>query len=228
MASRWFRLLTASLLVLGTACTASLHQGRLSPLVSKQEERAQAAQLERKAARFRWSQQMRLERVLTRLRLGMANPPRLTVEVAACDAVNASVGDATIHVCLGMLRFVRSDDELAVVLGHEMGHLPTSGDHGLLGGTQRGEERVADIRGLLYAHRAGYNIRVGARVFERMAVELSPGRGDAEPDGHPSHAERMVLAEKIARLLEGSGAESNRDVSVKQLHRLMASFGERP
>lgn len=224
--SRWVTVLMASLLVLGTACAAGLREPSLGRLVSEQDERAQAAQFKRKAAHFRLRQQLRLERMLTRLLLDSADPPDVTVEVAGCDAVNAFVGGRRIHVCLGMLRFVKSDDELAVVLGHEMGHLPTSADHALLGGIQGEGEREADIRGLLYAHRAGYDIRVGAQVFERMAVELSSEPGKPDLGDHPSHAERMILAEEIARLLERSGAERDPKVSLRRLHHLMGLFDD--
>lgn len=220
--------LTISLLVFVTACAARIQEPGLNSLVSEQEERAQAAKVRRRAKRLRWSQQVRLERVFMRLLLGMPEPPRLTVEVAECDGVNAYVGEDRIHVCLGMLRFVKSDDELAVVLGHEIGHLPTAADQGLRGGARGEREREADIRGLFYAHRAGYDIRIGAKVFERMAVELSAGRGGAEPGGHPSHAERIVLAEKIATLLDGRAREIDPEVSLKRLHHLVGPFGDLP
>jgi len=220
--------LTASVLALLTACASGFREPGLSVLVSEQKEQAQAAWLEQRAAQFRWRQQVRLEGVLTRLLLGMPDPPRVTVEVVGCDAVDAYVGEERIKVCLGMLRFVKSDDELAVVVGHELGHLPSSADHGLLGGTQKGAEREADIRGLFYAQRAGYDIKVGTKVFERMAVELASGFGDAEAGGHPTHAERILLAEKIALLLEGRSVEQDPEVTLKRFYRLMGSFDDLP
>ncbi len=100
-----------------TACAAWPPNGSLRTLVTEQEERAQTTESERRAARFRWNQQVRLERVLMCLLLAVRDPPQLSVEVGGCDAVNAYVGKRKIHVCLGMLRFVKSDDELAVVEG---------------------------------------------------------------------------------------------------------------
>jgi hypothetical protein len=217
--------LTASVLVLISACATAPRGESFSALVSEQQAQAQASQLEQRAARFRWDQQMRLEGVLTRLLLGLPGRPP-AVEVAACDAVNAYVSDGRIKVCLGMLRFVQSDDELAVVLGHELGHLPTAAEYGLLGGGQIDAERQADIRGLFYAHRAGYDIKSGARVFERMAVELSSGLWEA--DSHPTHAERIVLAERIALLFDARGAESDPEVTLKRLYRLTDSFDDLP
>jgi predicted Zn-dependent protease len=220
--------LMVGLLLLATACAARPPDGSLRTLVTEDEERAQTTELERRAARFRWNHQVRLERVLMRLLLAVPDPPQLSVEVAGCDAVNAYVGRQKIHVCLGMLRFVKSDDELAVVVGHELGHLPTLTSQGLVGGSRREEERAADIRGLLYAHRAGYDIRAGAKVFERMAVELSPGRWDTKQTGHPSHAERVVLAAKISLLLDRGGTESDLEAWVNRLNRLVGSFNDLP
>ena len=59
--------LTASVLALLTACASGFREPGLSTLVSERKEQVQAARLERRAARFRWSQQVRLEGVLTRL-----------------------------------------------------------------------------------------------------------------------------------------------------------------
>lgn len=187
-------------------------------MVSEERERVQAAELQRKAKRFRWEQHTRADTILTRLLLAVPNSPQVTARIVESDAVNAFVdGEGTIGVPLGMLRFVQNDDELAVVLGHELGHFPTSGAHGLLASIWSDHEREADIRGLIYAHRAGYNIRAGARIFERMATELALWPGYEEAGAHPSHAERMILAEKIADLLEGRGTESGVEVLVKRL-----------
>ena len=198
-------------------------------MVSHEQERTRAAALLRKAKRFRWEQQTRLDNILMRLLLAMPNPPQVTAKVVESDGVNAFVdGDGSIGVPLGMLRFVKSDDELAVVLGHELGHLPSSRAHGLLAPTWSDHEREADIRGLTYAHRAGYDIRAGARVFERMATELAVWPGDEAASPHPSHAERMILAEKIAHLLEGRGAQLSAEALVHQLPALLDSSTDHP
>jgi len=232
MARGWKRanlgagVLTAGVLMLVSACATAPRGESFNALVSEQQAQAQASRLEQRAARFRWDQQVRLEGVLTRLLLGVPRPSPAAIEVAVCDEVNAFVSDGRIKVCLGMLRFVQSDDELAVVLGHELGHLPTSTERGLLRGGQIDAEREADIRGLFYAHHAGYDITKGARVFERMAIELSSGLREA--DSHPTHAERIVLAERIAQLLDARGAESNPEVTLKRLYQLMDSFDDLP
>jgi predicted Zn-dependent protease len=213
--------LSAGVLLLLTACAASIQEPGLRSVVSEEQERTHAAQLQRKAKRFRWEQHTRLDTILMRLLLSMPNPPHVTANVVESDSVNAVVdGEGRIGVPLGMLRFVKSDDELAVVLGHELGHLPTSRAHGLVTWTLGYHEREADIRGLVYAHRAGYDIRMGARVFERMATE--------EVGTHPSHAERIILAGKIASLLEGNAAESDLEILAKQLPSLLGPSTDLP
>lgn len=222
-------MLSVGLFLLFTSCAAGIEEASLRSVVSEEQERAQAAELQRKAKRFRWEQHTRLDNILIRLLLAMPNPPHVTVKVAESDGVNAFVdNDGTIGVPLGMLRFVKSNDELAVVLGHELGHLPTSGAHGLLAWTHSSHEREADIRGLVYAHQAGYDIREGARIFERMATELPFWHGHIKAGPHPSHAERMILAEKIARLLEGRGAELDAEALVKQLPSLLGPSTDVP
>ncbi len=228
-ASLWTWVMSASVLLLLTACAASIQEPGLRSVVSEEQERAHAAQLQRKAKRFRWEQHTRLDTILMRLLLSMPNPPHVTANVVESDAVNAVVdGEGRIGVPLGMLRFVKSDDELAVVLGHELGHLPTSRAHGLVTWTLGYHEREADIRGLVYVHRAGYDIRMGARVFERMATELAVPPWEEEVGSHPSHAERIILAEKIASLLEGNGAESDLEILGQQIPSLLGPSTDLP
>ena len=228
MSSRCFKLLAFSVVIFGAGCAAGMDDPGLGALVSDQEERARAVAFERRAARLRWLHQVRLEGVLTRLLLAMPDPPQVAVEVAACDAVNAYVAGGKIQMCLGMARFVQSDDEVAVILGHELAHLPTSAEHGLTGGARGDEERLADLRGLLYAHRGGYDIRLGAKVFERMAVELVPGPTDARRGRHPGHAERVVLAERIARILESGHGSRDPEGVLQHLRRHLMDSDDLP
>jgi predicted Zn-dependent protease len=228
MSGRWFRVFAAGVLIFGAGCVGAVRDPGLGALVSDEEELARAVELERQAARYRWHQQVRLEGILMRLLLGMPDPPPVTTEVVPCDAVNAFVGGGKVYVCLGLLHFVQSDDELAVILGHELGHLPTSAEHGLIGRGRADEERAADIRGFLYAHRAGYDIRRGAGVFERMAVELSPDYAEGHRRRHPSHAERVVLADKIARLLQGDAQVTDPTMLLERLSQHLKTSGNLP
>lgn len=222
------RILTASFLILVTACATRPDSPGLRALVSREDEQAHVAELERKAKQFRRNQEERLDRVLSGLLRAVPEPPRLTVLILESDKINAYVGGGILAISLGMLRFVKSDDELAVVLGHELGHFPSFSGHALLSGIRSDREREADVRGLVYAYRAGYDIRAAAGIYERMATELVPGPGEGKLHGHPSHAERIILAEKVGDILDRSVGELNADTLVQQMHRLVGSFGDIP
>lgn len=50
-------------------------------------------------------------------------PRRVAFKITEDDAVNAFSAPETITITTGMLRFLRSDEELAVVVSHELGHI---------------------------------------------------------------------------------------------------------
>jgi len=134
--------------------------------------------------------------------------------------LNAFADGDSITVYMGMLKFVKSDDELAAILGHEMAHntqkhrrsktvnaavgkllidLPTM----LLLGvdTHLGErmgaqmfspqfETEADYVGLYYTARAGYDIHNVADVWRRMSVEYP--QAITLVTTHPSNSQRFV------------------------------------
>lgn len=50
-------------------------------------------------------------------------PWNVAFEIVHDDVVNASSGSGTVTLTTGMLRFLRSDDELAVVVSHELAHI---------------------------------------------------------------------------------------------------------
>jgi predicted Zn-dependent protease len=144
-----------------------------------------------------------------------------------------------IVVSTGLLRFAQSDDELAVVMGHELAHL--TGGHlaktmapnllaGLIGsvvgsaadivfpgsgGTigrlpaagitapfSKEFEREADVVGLEYAHRAGYEIEAGITFWDRFATELGQSTTPSYLNTHPTSPERLLRMEKIIEELK--------------------------
>ena len=173
-------------------------------------------------------------------------PERLPFRVAFLmvdeQEINASAHQGRrVFVTYGLLRFVESDDELAVILGHELAHhtrhhLPkefgTSILTSMVGftaavGTEilvpgagvavlRGVkgafdatfsqdfEREADDIGLRYAHRAGYDVEAGRRVWERFAVEMPRSMTRHLFSTHPTSPERLVHMEKSAAALKGT------------------------
>lgn len=69
-------------------------------------------------------QLLQLDRVSRRLLQAIPNPPRVNFILAAGEqSVNAGTTFGKIIVAEGLMRFVKSDDELAMILGHELAHL---------------------------------------------------------------------------------------------------------
>ncbi len=151
------------------------------------------------------------------------------------DIVNAWTDGSTVWVTRGMLRFLRTDDELAAVLAHEMGHalrehmkylwaqnilgaavtIPASVFGGRIGGTlsdwlvqlvnarfHRDQEREADLYGLIWAYRAGFDVDQGKEIFKRMAIEMPESTSRGFLATHPSPPERFLALDQIAATLK--------------------------
>ncbi|SNR66578.1 PDZ domain-containing protein [Humidesulfovibrio mexicanus] len=144
--------------------------------------------------------------------------------------VNAYADGDNIIVQMGMMRFVRSDDELAAIIGHEMAHntgghliamqrnavlgrflvdLPVAvltGRNPNVGGTIGRQmysvdfEFEADYVGLYYTARAGYDIRQVAPIWRRMALDCP--QAITMDSSHPSTSKRFVALEAGAAEIE--------------------------
>ncbi len=146
--------------------------------------------------------------------------------VVACNTPLAVLPDGNgIYVTTGMLRFARSDDELALVIGHELahntrGHIAAKMGNMLLGsllgaglsvatgvnvtdiGTRAGAdafsqefEAEADYVGVYHAARAGYDIASAASFWRKLGAE-HPQAINLQGSTHPSTARRYLAVEK--------------------------------
>ncbi len=183
----------------------------IGPAVSRAEEARAQALFQDRAGHFRESAEQRIRGIGARLAVAMAVARPLPFALLDSVEVNGYFRDGTVYVTLGMLRFVQNDDELALVMAHEMGHVVVDGqpDAGRLSPEDR--ERMADYHALVGLHRAEYNIKRACEVWQRMATELALPAGGERVHGqvqwlatHPSFAERYVRAHKLAEsLLDG-------------------------
>lgn len=144
------------------------------------------------------------------------------------DAVNAFATGRAVAVTRGMLRFVRNDAELALVISHELAHnamkhieaKKANAGLGLLldlaavaarvdtrgafsrvaGGAYSQEfEAEADYVGLYMMALAGQDIGDAPKFWRRMAA-LNPGSINAgHSSSHPATAYRMVALEEAAK-----------------------------
>lgn len=78
-------------------------------------------------------------------------------------------GTARLAVTTGLIEFAASEDELALIAGHELGHVVArDGKAGSIGERRRIEDR-ADRTGALLAHCAGYDVRASLAFWRRFA-----------------------------------------------------------
>ena len=147
------------------------------------------------------------------------------------NTVNAFADGSNIHITPGMLRFASNDEELALVIGHELAH--NTRDHidakranrvigtllgALLGAavgvdmSQAGAdigtmahsqafEAEADYVGTYHTARGGYDVSEAANFWRRMAAE-HPGAIHLSGSSHPSTANRYLAIEQtVAELM---------------------------
>jgi hypothetical protein len=134
--------------------------------------------------------------------------PQLQVVVLeGVRGVNAFADRRGVALSGGLMAFLRSDAELAVVLGHEIGHLVLghlSASYLGAGYTRafsRDLEREADRWGLELAHAAGYDPLAGVEVWARFGRELAPAFTNELLYTHPPSRERMRAARRVAERL---------------------------
>lgn len=158
------------------------------------------------------------------------------VLVNAADMINAFATGSQIVIMRGMLRFIRDDLELAVVVGHELAHntmkhidkqkgnmllgslldilaatrgVNTQGAFGSLAGLvySKDFEAEADYVGLYFTARAGYEIDKAPNFWRRMA-SANPGGIQQRSFGasHPSTPERFLSLEKIVEEIRAKKA----------------------
>lgn len=229
-------------IIVFSACAAKV----TGPSVTTEEEQRATTILQLKAQAWRKEQEVRLLRIAERLMAVVDSPKPLKFHLVTKpiggairpDDVNAWTDGDNIYVTRGLLRFIQNDDELAIIIAHEIAHavrghvsekLARAAGGCILGiilesltgieGTwdlatqmfqlatlefDREEEREADVYGLTYASRAGYDISVAVDLWERFAIEMPESYIALT---HPSSPERFVRAEKIVAMLQ-SGSDS--------------------
>lgn len=121
------------------------------------------------------------------------------VKLAVTSDINAYATGKTITVTSGMMNFVETDEELALIIGHElahntMSHIRKSITNYILSGMAtrytRPFESEADYVGMYYMVRAGYNPDNVEDVWRRLAlVNL---KSVARAKTHPTYPNRYV------------------------------------
>jgi hypothetical protein len=120
------------------------------------------------------------------------------------DIVNAAQGDRGVYLTAGALRFAKSDDELALFLGHELAHAILH-QRRLQQSRRAYRESDADYLGLYIAARAGYDLQAARGLWRRMSTS-NPYRLTARRDKFRSHprspARALALEATIQEITE--------------------------
>lgn len=116
------------------------------------------------------------------------------------DAVNAYADGDSVFATYGIMNLFQRDEDLAVVLGHEMahnilGHVRRNASGKAVGTTTPEQEAEADAVGLYFTARAGFAIKDAPNVWRRLAAQ-DPSRISSGGD-HPSTAARFLSLEAV-------------------------------
>lgn len=121
------------------------------------------------------------------------------LRLSGSNAINAYADGRNITLTSGMMDFVESESELALIIGHElahntMGHVRKSVTNYIvtLGGTRftRPFESEADYVGLYYMVRAGY-LPEGVEAFWQRLAKVAP-RNITRAKTHPTFPDRYL------------------------------------
>ncbi len=149
-------------------------------------DRAPMLQIERAGAVF----DVRLERAESR---GCHRPAEL-LPLDVIDLFPEHTPAANrVRIGTGMLRFVDSDDELAILLAHELAHsllAPEPREH-----DTPVEETDADRLGLYLAARAGFDVAGAVSLLQRLEREFPLAVEDRTGYAHPVSEERWTTLE---------------------------------
>ena len=126
-------------------------------------------------------------------RIGCFQPAKIEI----LDNIDAYTEGERIVVYSGLLRFLESDDELAVILGHELAHA-LLGD----GLDPAAAEREADAVSLYLAARAGYDISVARGLSQRFVREFPLALEARTGHTHLRSPERSLALEATTREIQ--------------------------
>ena len=109
-------------------------------------------------------------------------------------------------ISTGTYRKFRNEDELAVILGHEVGHIVIGREQGLRETTpeeHRAVELLADKRAVEFAKKAGYNPNAAVQCYWRlMMYQLRMGLDINADDSSSTHPAGFKRIRVINQLLE--------------------------
>lgn len=156
---------------------------------------------------------------------------RMKVKLVDSPIVNALSDGSNIVVTSGLLAFVRSPDQLAWVLAHEMGHHVLDHAEGAKlqmmlsrflystvrevpkGVNQIDLERQADLFAADLMTRAGFDLREVPRLLGWMQVLQHNPTEEGLTRSHPTTRERLEMLERIIQDLDGKREQGEKPLT---------------
>ena len=135
---------------------------------------------------------------------------RTRIELAPSGDLNSSANGDVAQINGRMLLWLRNDDEIALVIGHEVAHNILGHNQriaserldtglvsalGLHGGALRGMEYDADALGTWLAANAGYEYRIAPDLWKRLTA--AAGLAALLAATHPSPGDRAARLERV-------------------------------
>jgi beta-barrel assembly-enhancing protease len=115
------------------------------------------------------------------------------VQIIAGKSINAGADGRYVQINARMIEFVDSDDELAVIIAHELAH--NIRRHVALKTNSKQAEYEADALGAWLVARAGYDVNAVLRFWTRFEDRTNAG---IFADGtHPSKKKRLVAVAAV-------------------------------
>lgn len=180
------------------------------------------AKYKTKDAALNAAQYARVKKIFSRiLQVSHMKGENWTVHLIPEDSFNAfTTGGTVIVVHEGLMERLKSDDEIAAVLGHELAHVSanhvferqagqmayavgggSTGKSGLVQAAySRQDEYEADNIGILYMALAGYNPSAAADIWNMMYN--SSGANGQMVHSHPVTSDRMQNAKAVANKVQ--------------------------
>lgn len=123
--------------------------------------------------------------------------------VKSRGGLDAYSDSANVAISAKLVDFAGSDDELALILAHELAHVMYQDKRAMPLRTRRLAEDRADYAGALLARCAGYDIARGAAVFRRI------GKHDwLDWLGAPTHRSMRARAARLQAMTPGGAADA--------------------
>lgn len=129
------------------------------------------------------------------LRLHAVPGCALRSRLAQSNQANAFSTGTHVVITSRMLAALRSDDELAIAIGHEFAHNLLGHPRNMRGARSRAAEADADRLGLRLARAAGYDIRAAVPMWRRLSAQFGSGLPIFRT--HPNVKERERIIQEV-------------------------------